>query len=63
MIIKLRVYSIHIYVDLVVRRTGKMDFDNQSTILKSTNYIYNFIKQQCQAAGLRQAKRLLFIKS
>lgn len=40
-----------------------MNFDNQSTIFKSTNYMYNFIKQQCQAAGLRQAKRLLSIKS
>ena len=48
---------------LAVGETGKMDFDNQSTISKITNDMYNFIKQQCQAAGLGRANRLLFVKS
>ena len=43
--------------------SGKMDFDNPSTISKITNYMYSFIKQQCQAAGLGRANTLLFVKS
>lgn len=39
-----------------------MDFDNQSTLLKTTNHMYNFIKQQCQAAGLRRTNRSLSVK-
>lgn len=50
-------------MELVGGETDKMDFDNQSTIFKIINYMYNFIKQQYQAAGLRRAKRLLSTKS
>lgn len=50
-------------MELVVGETDKMDFDNQSTILKIINYMYNFIKQQCQVPELRRANRLLSAKS
>lgn len=50
-------------VGLGVGETGKTHFDNQSTILKIADYMYNFIKQQCQAAGSRRANRLLSVKS
>lgn len=61
--IKVRVYSFHTSCGIGTKRTGKMDFDNQSTILKITNHTYNFIKQQCQPAGLRRANRSLSVKS
>lgn len=48
---------------LAVGEIGNMDFDNQSTIFKITNYMYNFIKQKHQAVGLRRANRLLSVKS
>lgn len=61
--IKVKAYSFHISCGIGSKRTGKMDFDNQSPILKITNHTYNFIKQQCQAAGLSRANRSLSVKS
>jgi hypothetical protein len=48
---------------LGIEGIGKMHFDKQSPIFKTTNYIYNFITQQCQAIGLRRTNRLLSVKS
>lgn len=62
-IIKVKVHSFHPSCGTGSQGTGKMDSDNQSAILKITNYTYNFIKQQCQAGRVRKANRSLSVKS
>lgn len=46
-----------------MQETSKIHFSNESIILKFTNHVYNFIKQQCQATRLRRANHPLSVKS